>query len=286
MEKADAYYRALGHGSFGGGNIKHGLSTIEEKSVGAYAKSGSRAIVGLLKPGDRPRRPGLHLMDTVNDGPVRLGIPNINDTQTVTEMVASGCQLIVFTTGAGSVVGQAIAPIIKGVSNSRVFQRLSDDIDVNGGTIADGQETIQEVGEHILRKIAALASGEQSRSEFLGHQEFASPIKPMNRRDRPASRLDNEGEETMTKLNRMMLAAALVVGAVLPSAADAADPVRLRLNWMYYGSHAPFALGKDKGYFRMRESISISAPAMARGRPTGWWPMATASSPTAPAPRW
>ena len=54
----------------------------------------------------------------------------------------------------------------------------------------------------------------------------------------------------MTKLNRMMLAAALVVGAVLPSAADAADPVRLRLNWMYYGSHAPFALGKDKGYFR------------------------------------
>ena len=54
----------------------------------------------------------------------------------------------------------------------------------------------------------------------------------------------------MTKLNRMMLAAALVVGAVLPSAADAADPVRLRLNWMYYGSHAPFALGKDKGYFK------------------------------------
>src|SRR2546421_593713 len=83
-----------------------------------------------------------------------------------------GCQLIVFTTGAGSVVGQAIAPIIKGVSNSRVFQRLSDDIDVNGGTIADGQETIQEVGEHILRKIVALASGEQSRSEALGHQEF------------------------------------------------------------------------------------------------------------------
>ena len=177
VAKADAYHRELGHGSFGGGNIKHGLSTIEEKSVGAYAKSGSRPIVGLLKPGDRPLRPGLHLMDTVNDGPVKLGIPNINDTQTVTEMVASGCQLIVFTTGAGSVVGQAIAPIIKGVSNSRVFQRLADDIDVNGGTIADGQETIQEVGEHILRKIVALASGEQSRSEALGHQEFALAYK-------------------------------------------------------------------------------------------------------------
>ncbi|HEX2431701.1 MAG TPA: ABC transporter substrate-binding protein [Aestuariivirgaceae bacterium] len=54
----------------------------------------------------------------------------------------------------------------------------------------------------------------------------------------------------MTRLNRFVLTAALMIGAVLPSAANAADPVRLRLNWMYYGSHAPFALGKDKGYFR------------------------------------
>ena len=82
-------------------------------------------------------------MDTVNDGGVRYGIPNINDTQTVTEMVASGAHMIVFTTGAGSVVGQAVAPVIKVVSNSRVFQRLSDDMDVNAGTIADGAETIE-----------------------------------------------------------------------------------------------------------------------------------------------
>ena len=79
-------------------------------------------------------------------GRVRYGIPNINDTQTVTEMVASGAHMIVFTTGAGSVVGQAVAPVIKGVSNSRVFQRMADDMDVNGGTIADGTETIEEVG--------------------------------------------------------------------------------------------------------------------------------------------
>src|SRR5207248_9315962 len=80
VRKADSYHRELGHGSFGGGNIKYGLSTIEEKSLGAYAKSGTRPIVGLLKPGTRPERPGLHLMDTVNDGPVRFGIPNMNDT--------------------------------------------------------------------------------------------------------------------------------------------------------------------------------------------------------------
>jgi altronate dehydratase large subunit len=177
VKKADRYHRELGHGSFGGGNIKHGLSTIEEKSLGAYAKSGTRPIVGLLKPGMRPVRAGLHLMDTVNDGPVRYGIPNINDTQTVTEMVASGCQLIIFTTGAGSVVGQAVAPIIKGVSNSRVFQRMSDDMDINGGTIADGLETVAQVGERIVAKVVSLASGEPSKSEALGHQEFVLNYK-------------------------------------------------------------------------------------------------------------
>jgi altronate hydrolase len=177
VKKADRYHRELGHGSFGGGNIKHGLSTIEEKSLGAYAKSGTRPIVGLLKPGMRPVRPGLHLMDTVNDGPVRYGIPNVNDTQTVTEMVASGCQLILFTTGAGSVVGQAVAPIIKGVSNSRVFQRMSGDMDINGGTIADGLETVAEVGQRIIAKVVCLASGELSKSEALGHQEFVLNYK-------------------------------------------------------------------------------------------------------------
>jgi altronate hydrolase len=177
VRKADTYHRELGHGSFGGGNIKFGLSTIEEKSLGAYAKSGTQPIAGLIKPGTRPHRPGLYLMDTVNDGPVRFGFPNMNDTQTVTEMVASGCQIIVFTTGAGSVVGQAVAPIIKGVSNSRVYQRMSDDMDINGGTIADGLETVEEVGRRIVRAVIALASGERSRSEALGHQEFVLSYK-------------------------------------------------------------------------------------------------------------
>ena len=108
---------------------------------------------------------------------VRFGIPNINDTQTVTEMVASGCHMILFTTGAGSVVGQAVAPVIKGVSNSRVFQRLADDMDINGGTIADGAETIEQVGERIVAKVVAMASGEPSRSEALGHQEFVLNYK-------------------------------------------------------------------------------------------------------------
>ena len=177
VEKARRYHEDLGHGSFGGGNIKHGLSTLEEKSLGAYAKSGTRPIAGVLKPGVRPPGPGLYLMDTVNDGEVRYGIPNINDTQTVTEMVASGCHLILFTTGAGSVVGQAVAPVIKGVSNTRVFERMAGDMDVNGGTIADGVETIEEVGERILAEVVEVASGRETRSEALGHQEFVLSYK-------------------------------------------------------------------------------------------------------------
>ena len=177
VKKADQYYRELGHGSFGGGNIKFGLSTIEEKSLGAYAKSGSRPINGLLKPGVPPPHPGLYLVDTVNDGGVKYGIPNINDTQTVTEMVASGAHMIIFTTGAGSVVGQAVAPVIKCVSNSRVFQRLADDMDVNAGTIADGGETVEAVGERILEKVIEVASQLPTRSEALGHQEFVLAYK-------------------------------------------------------------------------------------------------------------
>ena len=76
-----------------------------------------------------------------------------------------------------SVVGQAVAPVIKVVSNSRVFQRLADDMDVNAGTVADGAETIAEVGERILGRIIETASGIPTRSEALGHQEFVLTYK-------------------------------------------------------------------------------------------------------------
>ena len=132
--------------------------------------------------------------------PVRYGIPNINDTQTVTEMVASGCHMIVFTTGAGSVVGQAVAPVIKGVSNSRVFQRLADDMDVNGGTIADGAETIDR-GRRAHRRQGRrrCAAATPTRSEALGHQEFVLTYKtyePLGPSCLPALRAAEAAEES------------------------------------------------------------------------------------------
>jgi len=177
VEKADSYYRDLEHGSFGGGNIAGGLSTIEEKSIGAYAKSGTRPIIGLLKPGIAPTRPGLYLMDMVNDGGVRFGIPNINDTATVIELVACGCHMVLFSTGRGSVVGSAIAPVIKVCANPETYRKLSGDMDVDAGRIIEDRGTLAEVGREIFDLIKATAAGQPTKSEALGHQEFILTYK-------------------------------------------------------------------------------------------------------------
>jgi altronate dehydratase large subunit len=177
MRKADDYYRDLEHGSFGGGNITGGLTTIEEKSIGAYAKSGTRPITGLLKPGILPPRPGLYLMDMVNDGGVRFGIPNINDTATVVELIACGCHMVLFSTGRGSVVGSAIAPVIKVCANPHTYRKLTEDMDVDAGRILEGRGSLPEVGLEIFEMIQDVASGAQTKSEALGHQEFILTYK-------------------------------------------------------------------------------------------------------------
>jgi altronate hydrolase len=177
MRKAAAYYGELEHGSFGGGNISGGLTTVEEKSIGAYAKSGSRPIAGLLKPGVRPPQPGLYLMDMVNDGGVRFGYPNINDTATVVEMIACGSHVVLFTTGRGSVVGSAIAPVIKVCANPDTYRRMEGDMDVNAGRILDGSASLEDVGREIYDLVVAVADGRASKSEALGHQEFILTYK-------------------------------------------------------------------------------------------------------------
>ena len=177
MDKAKRYYQEIEHGSFGGGNITGGLSTVEEKSIGAYAKSGTRPIVGVLKPGTLAPRPGLYLMDMVSDGGVKFGYPNINDTATIVEMIACGCHLILFSTGRGSVVGSAIAPVIKICANPETFRRLRDDMDIDAGRILDGDATLGDVGREIHEQILVVAAGQKTRSEALGHQEFVLTYK-------------------------------------------------------------------------------------------------------------
>jgi altronate hydrolase len=171
IKKAMDYHRRLGHASFGGGNITGGLSTIEEKSAGAYAKSGTRPLEGILIPGQQPPRTGLYLLDTVYDSDLRHGIPNIHDPHGVTAMAACGCHLIVFTTGRGSVVGQAVSPVIKVASNSAMYQRLAGDMDVNAGIAIEIPDGLQAAAEKIAHVVARAAAGAPTRSETLGHME-------------------------------------------------------------------------------------------------------------------
>jgi len=177
VAKAAQYYRIMGQGSFAPGNAEGGLTTQEEKSMGAYSKSGSSPISGLLKPGDVPPRGGLYLLDVVPDGEPRFGFPNISDNAEIVELIACGAHLILFTTGRGSVVGSAISPVIKVCANPDTYRRMQDDMDVDAGRILEGRATLEEVGREIFDLVVGLASGTPSKSEALGHQEFILTYK-------------------------------------------------------------------------------------------------------------
>lgn len=177
VAKAERYYRALGHGSFAAGNAEGGLTTIEEKSLGAYSKSGSMPIVGLIKPGDVPPSPGLYLLDVVPDGEVRWGFPNINDNAEAAELMACGAHLILFTTGRGSVVGSAISPVIKVCANPETYRRMPEDMDIDAGRILEGRAGIDDVADELFQQVIHVADGERSASESLGHQEFVLTYK-------------------------------------------------------------------------------------------------------------
>jgi altronate hydrolase len=177
VAKAARYYTVLGHGSFAPGNADGGLSTQEEKSMGAYSKSGSSPISGLIKPGDVPRAGGLYLLDVVPDGEVRFGFPNINDNAEIAELIACGAHVTLFSTGRGSVVGSAISPVIKVCANPETYRNLRDDMDVDAGRILEGRGTLDEVGAEIHRLTLEVAAGARTASESLGHQEFVLGYK-------------------------------------------------------------------------------------------------------------
>jgi altronate hydrolase len=177
VAKAARYYATLGYGSFAAGNADGGLSTIEEKSLGAYAKSGASKISGLIKPGDIPPRGGLYLLDVVPDGEVRFGFPNINDNAEIAELIACGSHVVLFVTGRGSVVGSAISPVLKICANPETYRRMQDDMDVNAGRVLDEGASLAEVGAEIYQRVLDLAGGARSRSEELGHQEFILTYK-------------------------------------------------------------------------------------------------------------
>ncbi|MDH5338819.1 MAG: altronate dehydratase family protein [Rubrivivax sp.] len=140
------------------GNKAGGLTTILEKSLGAIAKSGTTALVDVLEYAEPLKKRGLLYMDTPGYDPV-----------SATGQVAGGANLICFTTGRGSAYGCAPSPSLKLSTNSALWQRQQDDIDIDCGGIVDGADTVDAAGERIFRQMLATASGEPTKSERHGY---------------------------------------------------------------------------------------------------------------------
>lgn len=169
LERIDWWqdYATAGGGSLDNnpspGNKAGGLTTILEKSLGAVAKGGQSNLVAVYKYAEPITAKGFCFMDTPGYDPV-----------SVTGLTAGGSNVIVFTTGRGSVLGAKPAPSIKLATNTELYERQAEDIDLNAGRIVDGTATLEEVGMEIFNLILEVASGKQSVSEELdlGQDEF------------------------------------------------------------------------------------------------------------------
>jgi altronate dehydratase large subunit len=145
------------------GNIRGGLTTIEEKSLGATHKGGERTpladVVGYSAP---ITRKGLTVMDT----------PGL-DVESVTGMVGGGAQVVVFTTGLGTPTGNPIAPVIKITGNARTAEAMADNIDLDVSGVLDDRETLEAAAGRLFDEVLAVCSGRDAAAERLGHREFA-----------------------------------------------------------------------------------------------------------------
>lgn len=143
------------------GNIEGGITTIEEKSLGCIYKAGTRPLQDIIEYSQKPRTKGLVWMDTPG-----------HDIEQITGMVAGGAQVVVFTSGRGTPTGSPIAPTIKIATNSPMWERMRDNMDLNAGTVVTGEESVEDVGRRLLAEVRSVASGKLTRSEILGQDDF------------------------------------------------------------------------------------------------------------------
>ena len=143
------------------GNIAGGLLNINVKSLGAIAKAGTTRVEGVLEYAETATSRGVNLMQ----GPGY-------DQESTPGLVAAGATVVVFTTGRGTTIGNAIAPVIKLASNTPIFERMSNDLDLSAGGVIDGTETIDEVGQRVFDHVIEVASGVEAKAELHKHREF------------------------------------------------------------------------------------------------------------------
>ena len=148
------------------GNIKDGLITDAIKSAGAAKKGGTSPVADVLDYPERVTKPGLNLLCTPG-----------NDVESTTAEVGSGANIVLFTTGLGTPTGNPIAPVVKIATNTTLYKKMSDIIDINTGTIVEGDETIEQAGERILDYVIKVASGEIEVSAVRHGQNDFIPWK-------------------------------------------------------------------------------------------------------------
>ena len=144
------------------GNKAGGISNIVEKSLGAVLKAGSTPLNAVVDYAEPVKSRGFVIMDSPG-----------YDTPSVSGLVSGGANLICFTTGRGTPTGNPIVPVIKIATNSRMFHHMEENMDINAGTIIDGEESLEQVGKRIFDKMLSVASGERAKNEITGHREFA-----------------------------------------------------------------------------------------------------------------
>ena len=148
------------------GNIRDGLITDAIKSAGAAKKGGTSPVTDVLDYPEKVTRPGLNLLCTPG-----------NDVESTTAEVAAGANIVLFTTGLGTPTGNPVAPVIKLSSNTALYQKMPDIIDIDTGTIIDGKETIEQAGERILDYVIAVASGDMEVAAVQHGQDDFIPWK-------------------------------------------------------------------------------------------------------------
>lgn len=163
----DYHTRALSVGSGfdsnpSAGNIMDGLITDAIKSAGAAKKGGSSPVADVLDYPGKVRKPGLTLLCTPG-----------SDIESTTAEVGAGANLVVFTTGLGTPTGNPVAPVVKVSTNTNLYQKMHDIIDIDAGAIITGEETVEQAGERILEEIIAIASGQRTvKAVVSGHDDF------------------------------------------------------------------------------------------------------------------
>jgi altronate hydrolase len=172
-DKAESYCREVRQYSASPGNFAGGLTTIEEKSLGAFCKSGSRSIQGVIKVSQTPPDRGLWLMDSVPDPHfMQFGYTNPNDSEGLMDLISSGAQVVLFVTGRGSVIGSPVAPLVKITGNAKTYQRMRDDMDFDASPVLEAGERMEDASRRLWDLVVAVASGRPSKPEALGHREY------------------------------------------------------------------------------------------------------------------